>query len=106
MTEGTRKRGRSTGVISPRDYPEAEVAERACHRTAEDVRTTCSFARVREIKEGARRASMLGWGAGETGRGSGSISLRCIKKREERSQRGAALGGRYRGHLHGCVHVR
>jgi hypothetical protein len=67
MTEGTRKRGRSTGVISPSDYLEAEVAKRACHRTAEDVRTTCSFARVREVKEGVRRASMLGWGAGKPG---------------------------------------
>lgn len=32
-----------------RNYLEAEVADRACHRTAEDVRTTCSFARAERL---------------------------------------------------------
>ncbi len=38
-----------TQAFGPRGFLEREVAERARHRTAEDVRTTCSFARAERL---------------------------------------------------------
>ena len=41
-----------TQALSPSDYIETELAKRAFHANAEDVRTTCSFARAERL---------LGW---------------------------------------------